>query len=144
MYRIDKCKEYLLVRFHEDFDYHCVQTIIQHLTSIKEYPFTNDLWLIGSRRADIHLRDIDEMVSEFHCNCPVGAGRSKTAIVVDSGMTESVMRIWISAVRKRVAFDIRMFKSLPDACSWLDVAVPKLTPPARTARTSHSANQEVA
>ena len=119
MYKIDKRDGYLFVRFEANFDYNVVQAVIHHLTSIKEYPYTDDLWLIGGFRADIRLGELETMMREFHCHCPGEATRSKTAIVVDPGFTESVIELWVKATNKRVPFEMRVFHALADAQVWL-------------------------
>ena len=112
---------YLLVRFTEDFDYNVVQTVIHHVTSIREFPDTNDLWLIGKNRANIRLGELEAMVTEFHCHCPREASRTKTAIVVEPGLTEAIIELWMSGARKRVSFDMRIFHTPEEALRWLGV-----------------------
>jgi len=122
MYTIEANEDHLLVKFGDDFDYPMIQTIIRHETMLREYPNTNDIWLIGQHHADIRLGDIESMVREFHCLCPTDATRTKTAVVVDEGLTGSILELFVSALKKRVAFDIRIFKTLKDARKWLDIA----------------------
>lgn len=122
VYTIEKHDGYLLVRFKENFDYNTVLAVIHHLTSTKEYPHTNDVWVVGSHHADIHLGELETMMRDFHCRCPDDGSRTKTAIVVDPGLTESIIELWVSATRKRVPFDMRTFHALPDALDWLEVA----------------------
>ncbi len=122
MYRIEKKVDHLLVRFNEDFAFSTVQVVIHHLMRMKEYPDTNDIWLLGSQRALIRLGEIETMVNEFQCHCPRDATRTKTAIVVDRGLTRSIIELWVKALLVRVPFDIRIFESLDDAKTWLGVA----------------------
>ncbi len=122
MYKIQKHEGYLQVNFEEDFDFRGVQAIIHHVTSIKEYPDTNDIWLIGHHRADIRLGELETMMREFHCRCPRDATRTKTAIVVDSGLTESVIELWVAATKKNVSFDMRIFETLEEARMWLGLS----------------------
>ncbi len=119
MYKIEKHDGYLLIRFEEDFDYNVVQAVIHHVTRIKEYPDTNDIWLVGDRHADIRLGELDAMVREFHCHCPADASRTKTAIVVKPGLTQSILELWMSATSKRVSFDMRLFNTLEEARMWI-------------------------
>jgi len=121
MYKIEKHEGYLLVRFEENFDYNVVQTIIHHVTSIREYPSTNDIWHIGDYHADIRLGELEAMVREFHCHCPKDASRAKTAIVVKPGLTQAIIELWMSAVKKRVSFEMRLFHTLEEARLWVDV-----------------------
>jgi hypothetical protein len=122
MYNIEKNHDHLLVAFEEDFDFCMVQTIIHHLTGMKEYPDTNDIWMIGAHRADIRLGELELMVKEFSCRCPHDATRTKTAIVVDEGLTGAIIELWVNGLKKRVAFEIRIFSELEEAREWLAVA----------------------
>ena len=122
MYTITKNDGYLLVKFVDDFDFPVVHTAIHHETMMPEYADTNDIWLIGANRANICLGEMDLMVREFHCRCPRYARRSKTAVVVKEGLTGSIMDLWVSALRKRVAFEIEIFRTIDDAKEWLECA----------------------
>ncbi len=121
MYRIQKNNDHLLVEFLDDFDYPMIQAIIRHETMLKEYPDTNDIWLIGSHHADIRLGELETMVQEFYCQCPAEATRTKTAVVVNEGLTGATLELWVMALQKRVAFDIEMFRTLEEAQAWLGV-----------------------
>lgn len=122
MYEIHKNNDHLLVEFREDFNYLMIQTIIYHETMMKEYPDTNDIWLIGSHYADIRLGELGAMVQEFQCRCPKDTTRTKTAIVVNKGLTGAVIELWVNALQKRVAFDMKTFGTLEDAEAWMGVS----------------------
>ncbi len=122
MYEIRKNDNHLLVEFQGDFDYPLIKTVIRHETMLKEYPGTNDIWLIGNHRANIRLGELETMVQEFHCLCPEDATRTKTAIVVNEGLTGAVIELWVNALQKRVTFDIEIFPTLDEAENWLDIA----------------------
>ncbi len=126
MYKIENNGGYLLVKFEEDFDYNTVSVIIRHVTMMKEYPSTNDLWMVGKHRAHIRLGELESMVREFHCHCPQDATRTKTAIVAKQGLTQSILELWVNAVRKKVSFDLQIFHALEEAEEWLGVAEPKV------------------
>ncbi len=121
MYTIEKNGDHLLVKFNEIFDFPMIQTIIHHLTKIREYPGTNDIWLIGNHHADIRLGELEMMVREFQCLCPTDATRTKTAVVVDNGLTGAIISLWVEGLKNRVAFDIRIFPALEEAQAWLGV-----------------------
>ncbi|VGO21115.1 hypothetical protein [Pontiella sulfatireligans] len=123
MYHIHENPDHLLVEFRRDFDYPMIQTIIHHETTMLEYPATNDIWLIGTHHADIRLGELESMVQEFQCRCPKDATRTKTAVVCDQGLTQAVIELWMAEAQKRVAFEMRMFKTLEEAEGWLGVAV---------------------
>jgi hypothetical protein len=126
MYEIRKYDSHLRVEFKDDFDYSMVKTIIHHETMLKEYPDTNDIWLVGKHHADIRLGELETMVKDFHCRCPRGATRTKTAVVVNEGLTGAILELWVNALQKRVAFDIRIFHTLDEAEGWLGVAAEKV------------------
>jgi len=121
MYNIVRNGDYLLVTFLEDFDYPMIHSAIHHETMLGEYADTNDIWLIGNKRAQIHLGEIDLLVREFECRCPRGAERTKTAVVVDEGLTGSIIELLVSGLRKKVAFEIELFRTLEAAQEWLEV-----------------------
>lgn len=121
MYNIARDREYLLVEFVEDFDFPMIYSAIHHTTMLGEYPHTDDIWLIRDKRAQIHLGEIDLLVKEFECRCPRNATRAKTAIVVDEGFTGSVLELLASGLKKKVVFEIGVFRSLEDAECWLEV-----------------------
>ena len=121
MYRISRNEDYLMVKFIDDFDYPVIRAAMHHETMLREYADTNDIWIIGRYRADICLGEIDLMVREFACRCPRDARRTKTAIVVDEGITGSIVALWANGLRKRVAFEIKIFPTLDKAQCWLNV-----------------------
>ena len=122
MYKIRKNDSHLRVEFKGDFNYPMIQTIIRHETMMKEYPDTNDIWLIGNHHADIRLGELETMVREFHCLCPTDATRTKTAVVMNEGLTRAIFELWVKGIQKRVAFDIEIFHTLDEAEEWLGVA----------------------
>ena len=122
MYKIHKNPNHLLVEFEANFNYTVIQTVIHHLTAMKEYPHMDDIWLVGSHHADIRLGEVETMVRDFQCHCPRDATRTKTAVVCEQGLTQAVIELWMDAAKKRVAFDMQMFRTLEDAEAWLGVA----------------------
>lgn len=121
MYRISRNDEYLMVKFIEDIDFSMIQAAIHHETMLKEYADTNDIWLIGKNRAAIHLDEIETLANEFQCRCPRDATRTRTAVVVDAGLTGSIIELWVSSIQKKVAFDIEIFRTLNEAKTWLGI-----------------------
>ena len=121
MYRISRNEGYLLVKFIDDFDFRMIQTAIRHETTMREYADTNDIWLIGDNHARIHLAELEMMVSEFQCRCTRDATRTKTAVVVEAGLTGAIMELVMDGLKKRVAFEIEIFRTLDEAKDWLEV-----------------------
>jgi len=126
MYKIEANEDHLLVKFEGEFDFPIIQTIIRHETTLRQYPHTTDIWLIGKHHADIRLGELEKMVREFQCLCPTDATRTKTAVVVNEGLTGALLELWVNALQKRVAFDIRIFHTLDEAEDWLGVAEEKV------------------
>ena len=119
MYSISRNDGYLMVKFSDNFDFSMIQTAIHHETMLKEYADTNDIWLIGENRAQIHLGELEQLTNEFQCRCPRDATRSKTAVVVDEGLTGAIIELWVTGLKKQVAFEIEIFQTLDEAKSWL-------------------------
>jgi hypothetical protein len=121
MYNIARKNGYLLVKFLEDFDFSMIQAAIHHETMLGEYAETNDIWVLSDKRADIHLGELETLVNEFQCRCPRNASRTKTAIVVDEGLTSAIIELWVTGLRKKVSFEIEMFRTLEEAKDWLGI-----------------------
>ena len=121
MYRISRNEDYLLVKFIDDFDFPMIQTAIRHETTMGEYADTNDIWFIGKYRAGINHSELDLMVKAFESCCPGDATRTKTAMVVDAGLTGSIIELWAHGIQQYVDFEIEIFRSLDDARDWLGV-----------------------
>ncbi len=121
MYGIKNIGDYLLVDFQIDFDYAMLKAIIYHETSLEEYPRTNDIWLVGDRRAQLCLGDLESMVQDFRTRCTKPMTRKKTAIVVDRGLTASIMKLWVIESKDRVPFELQVFNTLDEAENWLGI-----------------------
>ena len=121
MYNISRHAGYLLVKFIDDFDYPMIHTAIHHETMLKEYADTNDIWWIGDNRALICLSEIELMVEAFECRCSRDAKRTKTAVVVNEGLTGAIIEMWVNGLRRHVAFEIEIFRTLDCAKQWLGV-----------------------
>jgi hypothetical protein len=121
MYRISRQDGYLMVKFIDDIDFPMILAAIHHETMLGDYAATNDIWLIGKYRVAIHLGEIEMLADEFQCRCPRDATRKKTAVVVDEGLTGSIIELWVSSVRKKVPFEIGIFHTLDEAKSWLEM-----------------------
>ncbi|MEN7972561.1 MAG: hypothetical protein ABFR47_01870 [Verrucomicrobiota bacterium] len=126
MYTIERNGDRLLVNFLESFDYDAIREVIHHVTMLKEYPHTNDIWLIGKHQANLRLHELESMVKEFQCRCPRDATRTKTAIVAEWGTTRSILEIWANALRKRISFELKIFQSLEKAEEWMGIAETKV------------------
>ena len=121
MYSISRNDGYLMVKFIDDIDFPMILAAIHHETMLGDYADTNDIWLIGKYRVAIQLGEIDMLTSEFQCRCPRDATRTKTAVVVDAGLTGSIVELWVNSIQKIVPFEIGIFRTLDEAKSWLGV-----------------------
>lgn len=121
MYRISRNDGYLMVKFIDDIDFSMMQAAIHHETMLREYADTNDIWLIGKNRAAIHLGELETLVTELQCRCPRDATRTKTAVVVHEGLTGAIIELWVNGLRKKVAFEIEIFRTLNEAKSWMGI-----------------------
>jgi len=121
MYSISHNAGYLLVEFVDDIDFFIIQTAIHQETMLREYAGTNDIWLIGHYRVAIRLDDLERLATEFQCRCPRNATRTKTAIVVNEGLTGAIIELWVKGVRTKVPFAIEIFRTLHDAKCWLGI-----------------------
>jgi len=119
MYSIRRNRDHLLVEFTANFDYGTMKAVLHHVTMLKEYPETDDIWLIGQHRSSIRLQEVGDLVQDFSCRCPYDMTRKKTAIVVDQGLTFAVLSLWVSAVQQKVPFEIRLFETLDEAHAWI-------------------------
>ncbi len=121
MYSISHHDGYLLVKFVEDLDFSMIQTAIYQETMLMQYADTNDIWLIGNHRITIRLDDLAMLATEFQCRCPRDATRTKTAIVVNEGLTGAIVELWIKGIGKKLPFEIEIFRTLDAAKSWLGI-----------------------
>ncbi len=122
MYYIKKNRDHLLVEFKDNFDCNAIRAIIHHVTLLKEYPNTDDIWLIGGHRADIRLGDMETLVNDFCCHCSRDTTHKKTAFVAELGLTRSIIELWMSAAKKRLPFELQIFETLEQARCWLGIA----------------------
>lgn len=127
MYTIEENDDHILVKFEDSFDYPMARTVFRHLTGIRQYPHTNDIWVIGRHTADIRLGELENMVQEFQYACPAGAQRTKTAVVVAEGLTGAILELFVKAMQKRVSYKLRIFRTLEEAQAWLGVAARRQT-----------------
>lgn len=126
MYKITQNSDHLLVEFQEDFDFFTIEAIIRDETRLAEYAGMNDIWLIGKHRSLLTLDELETMATDFKCMCPQDASREKTAIVVEQGLTEAIVELWIKELAKKVPFEIRIFHTLEEAEDWLGVVESKV------------------
>jgi hypothetical protein len=121
MYTISTYENHIQVNFEADFTNQSIKTIIHHETTMPEYSWMNDIWLIGKHRSLIAMDDLESMASDFNCMCPKGASRKKTAVVVEQGLTEAIVLLWIKTLESKVPFELQVFHTLKEAEAWLGI-----------------------
>jgi len=126
MYTISTNGNHIQVNFEADFTDQSLKAIIHHETTMPEYLRMNDIWLIGKHRSLIAMDDLESMASDFNCMCPQDASRKKTAIVVEPGLTEAIILLWIRALESKVPFELRVFHTLKEAEAWLGITESKV------------------
>ncbi len=110
----------LLVQVNEEFDANTVRAIIHHETMLEEFPHTNDIWLIGKHHAHISLGELETLVRDYIHQWPDETTRTKIAIVSERGLTQDILKLWVTAVKREVPFDIQLFQPLDAAEAWID------------------------
>ena len=90
----------------------------------RKYARMNDIWLIGKHRALLSIEDLVSMVADFKCMCPRNATRQKTAVVVEPGLTEAIVQLWIKEAENRIPFTCRVFHTIAEAEKWVGSSVP--------------------
>jgi hypothetical protein len=126
MYKITTHENHMLVKFNEDFTCSTIRTIIRHETLLPQYTRMNDIWLIGKYHALVTLDHLESMAADFKCLCPRNASRKKTAIVVNEGLTEAIILLWVKQPESRIPFELRVFHTLAEAKEWLGIAESKV------------------
>ena len=123
MYTISTYENHIRVNFEADFNGQFIKAIITHETRMPEYLRMNDIWMIGKHRSLITMDELESMASDFNCMCPENASRKKTAVVVDQGLTEAIVLLWIEHLESNLPFEIQVFHTLQEAEAWLETPV---------------------
>ena len=119
MYTFQRNKDHMLVKFENDFDRAELTSLIQLATADREYPATNDIWLVGPHHAVMSMGDLIGIMDSF-CNCcPQNCSQRRTAFVANHGMTEGLLGLMAKDMGKRLPFECRLFHNLAEAQNWL-------------------------
>jgi hypothetical protein len=119
MYTISRKEDHLLVQLDDDFNYYALKTIMRHETMLPDYAVMNDIWLIGRHHALLTLADLETVALDLLRMYPAHATRRKTAIVVEPGVTEAIVLLWIKQAEQRLPFICRAFHTLTAAEVWI-------------------------
>jgi hypothetical protein len=122
MYTISIHKKHMVVKFEDNFGYEAIRAILHHQTRMPEYIRMHDIWLIGKHHSLISLGELLSIVDDFTCLCPTSVERKKIALVVDQGLTESIVQLLAQGVNRKHRFECRVINTLYEAEAWLGVA----------------------
>ena len=122
MFRIEDKETHLLVILDEDFDYPMLRTMLYRVMKQPEFRHRNDIWLIGKHRAHLHYDELRSIVDAVMMLYPENAERSRTALVIDPGLTEAIAELFLNAGRSRLPFEMRRFGTLEEAQRWIGVS----------------------
>ena len=122
MYKIHKKPGHLLVEFTDNFTAGMIQAVMHHEASLPEFKRMNDIWLIGKHWGMVSLGDFEPVFADLASIYPKDATRNKTALVIDPGLTDAIVRMWVRQYEKQLPFECRAFHSIEEAEAWLGVA----------------------
>ncbi len=123
MFTIHDCTDHLLIELHDDFDYRSLR-IMLHVMKLPEYRELNDIWLIGQHRALLRMNELDDIVNDVMLLYPENATRNKTALVIDSGITEAIADFLLDSGKNKLPFKMKIFHTLEEARKWLGTGRP--------------------
>ncbi len=120
MYTFQKNSDHMLVKFENDFDCAELTKLIQLATADREYPDTNDIWLVGPHHAVMSMGDLISIMDSFCSCCPQNCNQRRTAFVADHGTTEGFLGLMAKGMGRKLPFECRLFHTLAEAQEWLN------------------------
>ena len=115
--KITDKKDYILVEPQEN-EYWEIWEAIGRLLKMPEYPDKNDIWIFHEGPLDLVYDDLYKLRDFIKENYPQNTTRSKTALVVESGlqkaMAESFAQIAID-----LPYEIKVFSDIQSAEDWI-------------------------
>jgi hypothetical protein len=126
MYRISRNDCRLLVEFEDDFNYHDLRMIFQQEILAKGCSCMDIILLVGRHHALIGMGELLSVVDDFGRLCQACANKRKTAVVVDQGLTESIMKLMADGIDQQHPIKSRVFHDLDEAKAWLEVTESKV------------------
>lgn len=119
MYHITKTNESLLVEIEADFDYGTIKQITYNETVMSEAGRLNDIWLFGKHRAQLRLGDIQLLVDDFKRLYARPSDTKKIAMVVQQGLTEAIIQLLASGIRRCASVSCCVFHTVDEARQWV-------------------------
>lgn len=115
---ISVLENYLLVEFSNGIDYWEIVEAIGKLGSIKEYGDKNDIWVFKDGPINIMVEDFLKLEEIISSRYPKDAKRTKTAIVVKTGMQSGLVDYFIKLCPS-LPLKIEVFSDFKLAEKWI-------------------------
>lgn len=109
---------YLLVRISGTVTFPELFSLQIAVMENASYHCTNDLWYFADCYFSFSADQLPSMVHSILSIYPKGATRSKTAIVVSSGLAEGMAMIW-KQMAVALPYETKTFQSLLEAEEWI-------------------------
>jgi hypothetical protein len=110
-------KDYILVE-PKEVDYWQIWESIGKVRNLPEFPEKNDIWVFHDgpiKLTYVDLYKLKDFVKEIY---PENVKRSKTAIVVESGL-QSAIALFFAQIAKDLPFEIKVFFDFQTAENWI-------------------------
>lgn len=119
MYQVSRDEHCIMVELKQDFDYGILKEIIYNEIMISDAMHLHDIWLVGQHRAHLRLGELQNIVDDFRKLCPKGMRHKKSAIVVDPGLTEAILKLLADGIQMRLPITCRTFRAVDEARNWI-------------------------
>ena len=110
-------EDYILVEPKVN-DYWEIWEAVGRLLNISEYPDQNDIWVFHEGPINLVYDDLYKLrdfIKEYY---PENAARSKTAMVVASGLHASLAEAF-AQIAKDLPYEIKVFSDIKSAKDWI-------------------------
>lgn len=122
MYTISDNTSHLLVEFEDDFNCHDLHMIFHQEILARGCSCMDIIFLVGRHHALIGMGELLSIVDDFGRLCHACANKRKTAVVVDQGLTESIMKLMADGIDRQHPIKSRIFHTMDEAQAWLGIA----------------------
>lgn len=113
------CDTYLEVNMVGHTGFEELLGTIRKMLSHPMYGDTNDLWVFGREVMALQFEQLNQITDYILHLYPATASRSKTAIVVPTGMNESFAEIW-KLSSDRLPYQVKIFADHQAAVAWVN------------------------
>jgi hypothetical protein len=110
-------KDYILVE-PKKVDYWEIWEGIGKVRNLPEFSEKNDIWVFHEGPIELNYVDLHKLKDFVKEIYPEKAKRSKTAIVVESGL-QSAMALIFTQIAENLPFEIKVFFDLQAAENWI-------------------------